>query len=122
MGASIDFMTNIGMDNIHSHVHKMTNVLVDGLLERKVPIVGESLTSDQRGGLVSFTIPGLHCFDVGTEMGLYGIFIRSGKLCAHPVVDSLSTSGFLRASPGINTNEVDIARFFDVLDSVLTNG
>ncbi len=122
MGASIDFMTNIGMDNIHSHVEKMTKVLVDGLLERKVPIVGESLQSNQRGGLVSFTIPGLHCFDVGTEMGLYGIFIRSGKLCAHPVVDAMSSSGFLRASPGINTNEVDIARFFDVLDSVLING
>ena len=55
-------------------------------------------------------------------MGLYGIFIRSGKLCAHPVVDAISSSGFLRASPGINTNEVDIARFFDVLDSVLING
>lgn len=122
MGASIDFMINLGMDNIHKHIENMTQLLVDGLRERKVPIVCEELSQHKRGGLVSFTIPGLHCFDVGTEMGLYGIFIRSGKLCAHPVVDALSTSGFLRASPGVNTNEVDIARFFDVLDSVLTNG
>ena len=122
MGASIDFMNSMGMDNIHSHVEAMTKVLLDGLTERKVPVVCEQLPMEQRGGLVSFTIPGLHSFDVGTEMGLYGIFLRSGKLCAHPVVDALSTSGFLRVSPGVNTNEVDIARFFDVLDSVLTNG
>ena len=122
MGASIDFMENIGMDVIHKHVSKCTENIYNGLLERKIPIVGESLPLEQRGGLVSFTIPGLHSFDVGTEMGLYGIYIRSGKLCAHPVVDAMSTSGFLRASPGVNTNEVDVARFFDVLDSVLTNG
>lgn len=122
MGASIDFMNSIGMSNIHSHVEKMTTLIYNGLKERKVPIVCEDVQGEHRGGLVSFTIPGLHCFDVGTEMGLYGIFIRSGKLCAHPIVDSLSTSGFLRASPGVNTNEVDIARFFDVLDSVLING
>ena len=122
MGASIDFMNSIGMDNIHKHIENMTTMIYNGLIERKVPVVCNELPADKRGGLVSFTIPGLHCFDVGTEMGLYGIFIRSGKLCAHPIVDSLSTSGFLRASPGINTNEVDIARFFDVLDSVLTNG
>ena len=122
MGASIDFMNSIGMNNIHSHVEKMTKKIYDGLKERKVPIICDELPIEQRGGLVSFTIPGLHCFDVGTEMGLYGIFIRSGKLCAHPIVDKLSTSGFLRASPGVTTNEVDIARFFDVLDSVLING
>ena len=122
MGASIDFMENIGMDVIHNHVSKCTESIYNGLLERKVPIVAETLPLEKRGGLVSFTIPGLHSFDVGTEMGLYGIYIRSGKLCAHPVVDAMSTSGFLRASPGVNTNEVDIARFFDVLDSVLTNG
>lgn len=122
MGASIDFMNSVGMDNIHKHVQNMTTMIYNGLVERKVPVVCDELPALQRGGLVSFTIPGLHSFDVGTEMGLYGIYIRSGKLCAHPVVDALSTSGFLRASPGINTNEVDIARFFDVLDSVLTNG
>jgi len=122
MGASIDFMTNIGMNNIHNHIEHMTSKIYNGLIERKVPVICEDLPIEKRGGLVSFTIPGLHCFDVGTEMGLYGIFIRSGKLCAHPLVDKLSTSGFLRASPGITTNEVDIARFFDVLDSVLING
>ena len=122
MGASIDFMNTLGMDNIHTHIETMTKVLLDGLTERKVPVICEQLPMEKRGGLVSFTIPGLHSFDVGTEMGLYGIFLRSGKLCAHPVVDALSTSGFLRVSPGVNTNEVDIARFFDVLDSVLTNG
>lgn len=122
MGASIDFMNNIGMDNIHAHIESTTNTILKGLLERKIPVVAQDLPIDQRGGLVSFTIPGLHCYDVGTEMGLYGIFIRSGKLCAHPVVDALSTSGFLRASPGVTTNEVDIARFFDVLDSILING
>ena len=87
MGASIDFMNSIGMSNIHSHVERMTTLIYNGLKERKVPIVCEDVQGEHRGGLVSFTIPGLHCFDVGTEMGLYGIFIRSGKLCAHPIVD-----------------------------------
>ncbi len=120
MGASIDFMNDIGMDVIEEHCEKLTNILVEGLNERKIPIISPDI--EELGGLVSFTIPGMHSFDVGTEMGLYGVFIRSGKLCAHPVVDNLSTSGFLRASIGVQNNEVDVARFFDVLDSILTNG
>ena len=121
-GASIDFMQNIGMDVIHSHTQNLLEILIKELRERKIPIICDELPMEQRGGLVSFTIPGQHSFDVSVALGFKDIYIRSGKLCAHPIVNKLSDTGFIRVSVGVNNNEVDIARFLGALDQVLTNG
>ena len=98
------------------------NDIIKKLRDRKIPIICDELALEQRGGLVSFTIPGQHSYDVSVALGLRDIYVRSGKLCAHPVVNKLSDTGFIRASVGIHNNEVDIARFFDALDQVLING
>lgn len=118
MGASIDFLTKYKTKE--EHIYNLLNTLEQGLKERKIPIIAPNL--EKRGGLISFYIPGMHSYDVAVEMGLYGIFVRSGRLCAHPVVDALTPNGFIRASLGIYNNEVDIARFFDVIDSIISNG
>lgn len=121
-GASIDFMQNIGMDVIHNHTQNLLGKIIKELRERKIPIICNELPLEQRGGLVSFTIPGQHSYDVSVALGLRDIYVRSGKLCAHPVVNKLSDNGFIRVSVGVNNNEVDVARFFDALDQVLING
>lgn len=121
-GASIDFMQKIGMDVIHAHTQNLLGIIIKELRERKIPIICDELPLEQRGGLVSFTIPGQHSYDVSVALGLRDIYVRSGKLCAHPVVNKLSDTGFIRVSVGIHNNEVDIARFFDALDQVLING
>jgi cysteine desulfurase/selenocysteine lyase len=121
-GASIDFMQDIGMNVIHDHTQNLLGILIKELRERKIPLICDDLELKERGGLVSFTIPGQHSYDVSVALGLRDIYIRSGKLCAHPVVNKLSDTGFIRVSVGIHNNEVDIARFFDALDQVLTNG
>ena len=121
-GASIDFMQEIGMDVIHEHTQNLLGMCIKELRERKIPIICDELPLDQRGGLVSFTIPGQHSFDVSVALGLKDIYVRSGKLCAHPVVNKLSDNGVIRVSVGVNNNEVDIARFLGALDQVLTYG
>ena len=121
-GASIDFMQDIGMDVIHDHTQNLLGMIIKELRERKIPIICDELPLEQRGGLVSFTIPGQHSYDVSVALGLKDMYVRSGKLCAHPVVDKLSDTGFIRVSVGVNTNEVDVARFLGALDQVLTYG
>ena len=121
-GASIDFMQKIGMDVIHNHTQNLLGIIIKELRERKIPIICNELPLEQRGGLVSFTIPGQHSYDVSVALGLRDIYVRSGKLCAHPVVNKLSDNGFIRVSVGVNNNEVDIARFLESLDQVLTYG
>ena len=121
-GASIDFMQEIGMNVIRDHTQNLLGMCIKELRERKIPIICDELPLDQRGGLVSFTIPGQHSFDVSVALGLKDIYVRSGKLCAHPVVNKLSDNGVIRVSVGVNNNEVDIARFLGALDQVLTYG
>ena len=121
-GASIDFMQKIGMDVIHQHTQNLLGIIIKELKERKIPIICNDLPLEKRGGLVSFTIPGQHSYDVSVALGLKDIYVRSGKLCAHPVVNKLSDTGFIRVSVGVNNNEVDVARFLEALDQVLTYG
>ena len=98
LGAAIDYLNNVGMDKIHNHEMALTKQLLTGLQHiQGVKVVGPTDLSD-RGGVVSFTIDGIHPHDVGQVLDQYGIAVRTGHHCAWPLMRKLNQVGTTRAS------------------------
>ena len=98
LGAAVDYLNNVGMENIHEHEMALTKQLLAGLQHiQGVKVVGPTDLSD-RGGVVSFTIDGIHPHDVGQVLDQYGIAVRTGHHCAWPLIRKLNQVGTTRAS------------------------
>ena len=71
-------------------------------------VVGPAL-AEQRGGLASFTIDGLHPHDIAELVGREGVCIRAGHHCAQPLMRCLGVGATARASLGVynRTSDVD---------------
>ncbi len=109
LGAAIDFVNSIGLENIARHEQAL---LAHGtrLLESipRVRIIG---TARDKGGVISFVIenPALAPLDVGTRLDADGIAVRTGHHCCQPVMDRLMISATARASFAMynTTQEID---------------
>jgi cysteine desulfurase/selenocysteine lyase len=96
-GAAVDYLSKIGMDEIAHHEHE----LVDYALERLVEIPGVSLfgpPADHRGGVVSFTLQGIHPHDISQILDSSGVAIRAGHHCAMPLHEKYNLPATARAS------------------------
>ena len=69
----------------------------------------------EKAGVISFTINGLHPFDVGTLLDQQGIAVRTGHHCAEPLIDWLGVPGTIRASLALYNNKEDIDRLIKAL-------
>lgn len=98
LGAAVDYLSAIGMDQIAAHEHTLTADLMKKLLEiDQVALVGP-LTMVDRGGALSFTVAGIHPHDLGQFLDSQGIAVRTGHHCAWPLTRSLGVQATTRAS------------------------
>jgi cysteine desulfurase/selenocysteine lyase len=98
LGAALDYLTKIGMDNIHRHEVELTSYLLTGLSDIKdLRIIGPK-TTDLRGGAVSFTLGDIHPHDLGQYLDSQGIAVRTGHHCAWPLTRKLGVPATTRAS------------------------
>lgn len=118
LSAAIDYLTNIGMDNISSHEHELTKKLLTGLSSISgVKVIGP-LDLKDRGGVVSFTVEGVHPHDVGQVLDQYGIAVRAGHHCAWPLMRKLKLVGTTRASFHIYNDAHDIDQLLSGIEKV----
>ncbi|MFV8380207.1 cysteine desulfurase [Corynebacterium hindlerae] len=98
LGAAVDFLNEIGMDNIAAHEHG----LVEYALEQLQRIPGLSLlgpaTAENRGSAISFAVAGIHPHDLGQVLDDQGVCIRVGHHCAWPIHRAKSVHASARAS------------------------
>lgn len=105
LGAAIDFIESIGMDQIRAHEVKLVNYA----MEQMNTIDGMTIYGPkERSGLVTFTIDGVHPHDVATVLDTFGIAVRAGHHCAQPLMKWLNVSATARASFYIYNNEEDV--------------
>jgi cysteine desulfurase/selenocysteine lyase len=98
LGAAVDYLSAIGMDEIAAHEHALTADLMKKLLGiEEVALVGP-LTMENRGGALSFTVAGIHPHDLGQFLDSQGIAVRTGHHCAWPLTRSLGVPATTRAS------------------------
>lgn len=104
LGASVDYLNALGMDNIAEHERQLLVYATESLTGIPgVRIVG---TAGKKTGVVSFLVDGIHPHDIGTILDQEGIAIRTGHHCAQPVMDFFGVPATARASFGLyNTKE-----------------
>ncbi|MDD2737940.1 MAG: cysteine desulfurase [Methylomonas lenta] len=108
LGAAIDYVTAVGMDNIASYEAELLAYATEQAEQIKgMNIVGQAA---EKGGILSFTLDHIHPHDIGTMLDSLGIAIRAGHHCAMPVMDFYGVPATARASFAMyNTREeVDI--------------
>jgi cysteine desulfurase / selenocysteine lyase len=95
LGAAIDFLEEIGLENIEKHEHELAQYAMDRMLEIEgLTIYGPK----KRAGLVTFNIAEVHPHDVATVLDADGIAVRAGHHCAQPLMKWLEVSATARAS------------------------
>ncbi|MEE8146273.1 MAG: cysteine desulfurase [Longimicrobiales bacterium] len=110
LGAAIDYLNDLGMENVRAHELEITEYGLRRLRQmEEVTIYGPPDPAD-RGGVISFNYPDLHPHDVGTVLDRHGVAVRAGHHCAQPLMRHLGVSGTVRASFYVyNTlEEVDV--------------
>jgi cysteine desulfurase/selenocysteine lyase len=108
LGAALKYLENVGMDSIHQHEEELTSYLLAELGKIEgIAIVGP-LDSSMRGGIVSFTVEGIHPHDLGQYLDSSGIAVRTGHHCAWPLTRALGVPATTRASLYLYNDHSDI--------------
>ena len=106
LGAAIDYINAIGFDAIAHHERALTDHALRVLSEIEgLHILG---AAQDRGGVVSFTLDGVHAHDIATLLDKQGIAVRAGHHCAEPLTHRLGVDSTARASFGIYTTHEEI--------------
>ncbi|WP_379967692.1 aminotransferase class V-fold PLP-dependent enzyme [Epilithonimonas sp. UC225_85] len=109
LGAAVDFIENIGHENLQNHENTLLNYAQKKLLELDgIKIYGEKAN---RTGVVSFNLEGAGiASDTGMILDKLGIAVRTGHHCTQPIMDFFNIAGTVRASFAVyNTlEEIDI--------------
>lgn len=108
LSAAVDYLNNVGMANVESHELALTKELLEGLSQISAVNVIGPLDMKDRGGVVSFTIDGVHPHDVGQVLDQYGIAVRTGHHCAWPLMRKLNLVGTTRASFHLYNDSKDV--------------
>ena len=100
LGAAVDYLENLGMDNVHQYERELTSYALEKFSE--VEALGIDLygprDTNNRGGILSFTTAEVHPHDLGTILDRMGIAVRTGHHCAMPLIRSLGVAATARAS------------------------
>jgi len=98
LGAAVDYLAELGMENVAAHERELTAHALDLLGQNDgITIVGPRTTSD-RGGCVAFEVDGVHPHDVGQVLDELGIAVRTGHHCAWPLHRAFGVQASTRAS------------------------
>ena len=106
LGTAIDYIQDIGIDNIAKHESDLLNYATEKIKEIKgVKIIGNA---KDKASVLSFTMENIHPHDIGTIMDSHGVAIRAGNHCTQPVMDFYSIPATARASFAIYNDKTDV--------------
>ena len=116
LAVALDYLQNIGLDNIHRHEQDLTDYALGKLKSfDEIEIFGS-----RQDAIISFNLKGIHHLDAGTLLDRLGIAVRTGHHCAQPLMDRLGVSGTVRASFALYNTRDDVDRLVAGLQRVST--
>jgi len=117
LGEALTFIERIGREQIAAWEKELLDHATKKLLEIKgLKIIG---TAERKGALISFVIDGIHPLDIGTLLDIRGIAVRTGQLCAQPLLQCFNLSTVTRISFGVYNTFEEIDHFITSLKDVL---
>ena len=118
MGAAVDYLSNIGIEDIEIHENKiMAYAMAQLALVPGLRIYGPS-SLDDRSAVISFTMGDAHPHDISTILDTEGVAIRAGHHCAQLVMKHFGVSATARASFYLYSTKEDVDRLVEGLDQV----
>ena len=116
LGAAVDFLVGIGMDNVRAHEKEICAYALERLQEIPELSIMGPLDAERRGALVAFEIEGIHPHDVAEILGSQGVCVRAGHHCAQPLMQRFGVAATSRASFAVHTTKADIDRLVDAIN------
>ena len=116
LGAAIDYLRNAGLSDICSYEDELLSYVEERLQERDyLNILG---TPERRAGAISFNLRGLHYYDTAKLLDQLGIAVRSGNLCAQPLLSRYGLTGAVRVTPAFYNTREEIDALCAALDRI----
>ncbi|WP_341663590.1 SufS family cysteine desulfurase [Blattabacterium cuenoti] len=113
-GNAIDFVKEIGISNIQDYKKKLLMYAVKRLSSIDgIQLYGDDRDFSKKSGIISFNLYELHCFDVGSILDRLGIAVRTGHLCAQPLMNFFKVSGMIRISFSVYNTFKEIDYLFE---------
>jgi cysteine desulfurase / selenocysteine lyase len=108
LGVAIDFLNEVGLENIEAHEHALAGYAMDQLSTIDGITIYGPRDASKRCGLVTFNLDDVHPHDVATVLDMGGIAVRAGHHCAQPLMKWLNVTATARASFYLYNDEADI--------------
>jgi cysteine desulfurase / selenocysteine lyase len=100
LGAAVDYLSAVGMERVRAHERELTARALEGLAGVEgVRVVGP-VSAEDRGGVISFEVDGMHPHDVADLLNRDNVCVRAGHHCAQPLMRRLGVAATARASFG----------------------
>lgn len=117
LGSAIEYLEQIGKENIAVWEEGLRKEATRRLLEFEgVTLIGNA---KEKGSIITFTIEGIHPLDLGTLLGLKGVAIRTGSLCAQTTLQRFEVDAVARISFGIYSTYEEIEQCFSALEEII---
>jgi cysteine desulfurase/selenocysteine lyase len=117
MGSAIDYLNEIGMDNIAAYEAELLSYATEKALAIKgLRIIGDA---EHKGAILSFVLDKIHPHDIGTMLDSLGIAIRAGHHCAMPVMDFYEVPATARASFAMYNTKAEIDVLMNGIESLI---
>jgi cysteine desulfurase/selenocysteine lyase len=118
LGAAIEYMTKFDRKAVFSHEEKLLELATVKLKQVEgLTIYGNA---KEKASLITFTINGIHPLDLGVLIGLKGIALRTGVMCANPTLHHFGLQSAARISFGLYNTEEDIDSFIVALEETIS--
>lgn len=116
LGEALEYVKGIGLREIAGYEHELMNYAMEQI--RTVPNIILFGEAAEKSSVISFGIEGIHHFDLGTLLDKMGIAIRTGQLCAEPVMQHYGVTGMARASIAMYNTPEEIDAFCEGLRKI----
>ncbi len=113
LGVAVDYLRSIGLENIHAHDELLVQKTLEGL--KALPSVRVLGPKSGRGGLAAFSAGSLHAHDVAAYLDRFGVAVRAGHHCAHPLAKRFGVVSTVRASYYFYNTLEEVDQFLETL-------
>lgn len=114
---AMEFILSLGRESIAAHEHELLSYATSRVSALKgVKLVG---TAQEKVSVLSFTIDGIHPFDIGQMLDARGIAVRTGHHCTQPLMDRFGIEGTVRASFAVYNTKKEIDQLVEGLERII---
>ncbi|WP_314581191.1 cysteine desulfurase [Enterococcus gilvus] len=117
LGAAIDYLNEIGMENIHRYEQELVAYVLPKLQAIGGVTVYGPQDPEQHTGVIAFNLEGIHPHDVATALDMEGVAVRAGHHCAQPLMNYLNLPATARASFYFYNTKEDADRLIEAIQA-----